>query len=512
VVLRKHLINVFRIEVCKLNSQSPLTVVFLGWLLVTMQPRCCAQASHETKAAASDKTALLLIRDAESLPPEFAADILLQVVEDGASLTASQKTRALKNAFDEAAQSQDEVMRRPWGTSVEETSEGLHALALEAGRLDRISQQSRAVEDIAGIDPKLARAKLGTIALPRFDPPPCYATWSYFPDAYYEAVATVMATSFSPEEISSGQRGEFLRSVVSRVVSHAQLPPVTRLITVSDLSGPELANVISSYVYTLDGLRGDAHSFYATATGHSVDEFVALVARLDKQGMVVLPLITSLRRYLVANFKATPCDPIKPPDNGKLPFAVQEFNDKFSTRLKAAGSTAITDDEIKNDAKDTPPIESEPSRWNSKEYSDLLVSVQGLPDMPREAPSIEAKYQEYLLRLNDWSNQSEPEIEFFHQKSIFYLGVIERLGPSALRTNTLTDFVKFLEQNSYQQVSKVDWFLYARRLIDVSSKLAERSEVINALTSSGDPVLNLYGRLESWKGKQVPAKRLAEQK
>ena len=107
------------------------------------------------------------------------------------------------------------------------------------------------------------------------------------------------------------------------------------------------------------------------------------------------------------------------------------------------------------------------------------------------------------MRLNGWSNQTEPETEFLHQKSGLYTGVIERLGPSALRTNVLMDFVKFLEQNSYQQVSKVDWFLYTRRLIDVSTQPAERSDVINALTSSGDPVLNLYGRLESWKSKHT---------
>jgi hypothetical protein len=481
-----------------LNSRGSLTLVLLGCLLGGTHDKCCAQTSHGTKAA-SDKAGSSLIRDAESLPPEFAADIVLQVVESDASLTAPQKIKALKRAFDEAAQAQDDVLRRPWGSSVEETSEGLHALALSAGRLDRISQQSRAVQDIAGIKPKLARARLGMIALPRFDPPPCYATWLYFPDAYYEAVAKVMAASFSPEEISSGQRGEFLRSVVSRVVSHSQLPPVTRFITASDLSGTELATVITSYIYVLDGLRGDPHSFYATATRHSVDEFAALVARSDKQGIAAIPLITSFRRYLVANFKTTPCTPFKAPDSGKLPPAVQEFNDKFSTRLKAAGSTIISDEEIKNEAKDTSQAEGEPPRWNSKEYSDLLFSEQGLPDMPREIPSIEAKYQEYLLRLNGWSNQSESETEFFHQKAGLYLGVIERLGPSALRTNTLMDFVKFLEQNSYQQVSKVDWFVYSRRLLDVSAQPAERSDVINALMGSGDPVLTLYGRLESWR-------------
>jgi len=486
-----------------LNSRSALGLVLLGCMSVGIQHRCCAQTSRGTKVAASDKTALLLLRDAESLPPEFAADIALQVVENSASLTVPQEISALKNAFDEAAQSQDDVGRRPWGNSVEETSEGLHAIALSLGRLDRISQQSRAVQDIAGIDPKLARVKLGTIALPGFEPPPCYATWLYFPDAYYEAAARVMTAGFSSEEISSGQRREFLRSVVSRVVSHSQLPPVTRLITASDLSSTELAGVISSYIYVLDSLRGDAHSFYATATRHSVDEFDALVARLGKKGIAALPLIASFRRYLAANFKTTPCTPFKSPDSGKLPPAVQEFNDKFSTRLKAAGSTAIADDEIKNEAKDTSPIESDPPRWNSKESADLLLALQKLPDMARETPSIEAKYQEYLLRLNGWSNQSEPETEFFHQKSMLYSGVLERLGPSALRTSVLMDFVKFLEQNSYQQVSKVDWFIYSRRLFDVSTQPAERADVINALISSGDPVLNLYGRLESWKSKHA---------
>jgi len=486
-----------------LNSQSSLVLVFLGCLLAGIQRPCCGQTSQGTRVAASDKTTLLLIRDAESLPPEFAADIVLQVVENDASLTASRKIKALKNAFDEAAQSTDDVLFRPWGPSVEETSEGLHAIALLVGRLDRISQQSRAVQDIAEIDPKLARVKLETIAMPRLNPPPCQATWVYFPDAYYEAVAKVMGAGFSLKEISSGQRGEFLKSVVSRVISHSQLPPVTRLITASELSGTELATVISSYIYALDRLRGDPHSFYWEANRQSVDEFVALVARLDKQGIGALPLITSFRSYMVANFKTTPCGPLKAPDGGKLPSAVQEFNDKFSDRLKAAGLTVITDAEIKNEANDTSPIESEPPRWSSKEYSDLLFSLQGLPDMPRENPSIEAKYQEYLLRLNGWSSQSEPETDFFHQKSLLYLGVIERLGPSVMRTNVLMDFVKFLEQNSYQQVSKVDWFLYTRRLIDLSTQPAERSEVINALISSGDPVLNLYGRLESWKGQHM---------
>jgi hypothetical protein len=481
-----------------LSWRTLIVSLSVGCVLARTQPLCGAQASQETKAAASDKTAVLLIRDAESLPPEFAADVVLRVIESGASLAASEKLKALKSAFDEAAQSQDDVLLRPWGGSVEETSEGLHALALSAAQLDRISEQSRAVQDMAGIDPKLARVRLGMIAMPRFEPPACKATWVYFPAPYYDAVFKVMETGFSRKEVAGGERGELLKSVVNKVVSHSQLPPVTRLIRGADVSGAELSGVIASYMFVLDNLRGDAHSFNATSQ-QSVDEFIALVARLDKQGIGALPLITSFRKYLVANFKAAPCAPLQGSGSGKLPRQIQEFNDKFADRLRAGGLTVISAEEIKNDAKDPSPAEDEPPRWKSKESSDLLFALQQLPDMPKESPSVEAKYKEYLLRLNGWSNQSEPEIDFFHQKSLLYFGVIERLGPSALRTSVLVDFVRFLELNSYQQVSQVDWFVYTRRLIDGSTQPAERTDVINALVGSGDPVLSLYGRLETWK-------------
>ena len=487
-----------------MNFRSTLSLVFLGCLFGVIEPACFAQAIHKARGVAPDKVALLLIRDAELLPPEFAADITLQVIENATSLSAYQQRRSLKNAFDKAALDQDDVARRPWGTSVEETSEGLHAIASSIGRLDRVSEQSRVVQKIAKIDPARAKAELEMIALPRFDPPPCRANWFYLPDAYYEAVATVTLGDFSPKEISSGQRGEVLTSVVSRVVSHSQLPPVTRLIRVSGLSSAELANLVSPYIYALDSLRGDSHSFYAT-NQQSVDEFVALIARLDEQGVGVFPVITSFRKYLVANFKAVPCSPFKDQASGRLPLGVQEFNNKLLDRLKAAGLTTITHDEIENEARDASPTESEPPRWDSNEMSDLTLSLQKLPDMSKENGSLETKYREYLLRLNGWSNQTDTETAFFHHKAMLYFGVIERLSPSALRTGVLMDFVKFLEQNSYQQVSKVDWFFYARRLLDLGDKPADRSDVIDALNRSSDPVLNLYGRLESWKIMRTPS-------
>ncbi len=69
-----------------------------------------------------------LLDDAEALPPEFASDVLLQLVENGFIHDDSLKIKVLSRAFNKAAAAQDDVMRRPLGANVEETSQGLHAL------------------------------------------------------------------------------------------------------------------------------------------------------------------------------------------------------------------------------------------------------------------------------------------------------------------------------------------------------------------------------------------------
>jgi hypothetical protein len=86
-----------------------------------------------------------LLNDSEALPSEFASDVSLTLLENGFVRNAALKAKVITRAFENASAAQDNVMRRPFGVSVEETSQGLHAIASSVTRLNRISLQARVI-------------------------------------------------------------------------------------------------------------------------------------------------------------------------------------------------------------------------------------------------------------------------------------------------------------------------------------------------------------------------------
>lgn len=75
-------------------------------------------------------------------------------------------------------------------------------------------------------------------------------------------------------------------------------------------------------------------------------------------------------------------------------------------------------------------------------------------------------------------------------------GLTERTIGTSMHGEVRDSFIAFLEQNSYQQVSKVDWFLYAKRLLTANVRLAGAKEDLEAFLNSGEPVLSTYARLQ----------------
>jgi hypothetical protein len=99
------------------------------------------------KAPTIDPDVRSFVDETEALPPEFASDALLQFVENGLIRNDGLKAKLLSRAFQKASAAHDDVMLRPWGVNVEETPQGLHAIASTVTRLDRISLQTRVVRE-----------------------------------------------------------------------------------------------------------------------------------------------------------------------------------------------------------------------------------------------------------------------------------------------------------------------------------------------------------------------------
>lgn len=463
--------------------------------------------SHST-APPVDPRIQSLIDDSEGLPPEFSADLDIRLVEGGFIRSESLKLRLLTHAFEQASAAQDDVMRRPWGASVEETQQGLHAIASFAARLDRVTLQSRAVHELLLIEPQRARQVLESMPPPLIEPSSCGQNWYAVPDAYYGTVGEILTKSFSSSEVSAGLRARYLVSVIRNLESHVQLLPITQLLDQPELTSAEVREALPAYAVALGNLNGDPLSFYVSMyqSDRLWEAVLKLAGSVDKYNIDSRLLIQPLRDYLVRNVNGLSCTSIGlPKDHGSgLPGPVLEFNRRFATKLARLNLSPITEREIRVDApnkvEDTPP-----QRWKSQMYFQMLRAVQkidppsGVAGAGRELDTPSAwtgQVEDVLNQLTGWSAGSEPETEFFHEKAIVLEGLAERTIGASIHIRVVEAFVLFLKQNSYQQVGRVDWFLYAQKFLSAVTESGKSRSDLFQFLNSGDPVLNAYARIQ----------------
>jgi hypothetical protein len=232
-----------------------------------------------------------------------------------------------------------------------------------------------------------------------------------------------------------------------------------------------------------------------------LDEVLKLTVLLDANSMETRPLLQGLRDYLVSNFKSSNCGIMWSPKaaTSALPDGISQFNEEFGPRLQKANLGPIRGEEIKTGTKEE--AEAPLPRWKSQTYFQLSATTQKLSFAGKQngdAQNIQWLNQadDLLTQLSAWSETSEPEAEFFHQKAILMEGLAERTIGTSMHAKALDAFIAFLEQNSHRQINPVDWFLYVKKLLSTSKELGKPGADIEALLNSREPVLRVYARLE----------------
>src|SRR5581483_11049307 len=130
-----------------------------------------------------------LVDRARSVPPEFAADVLLRLAESD----------LIEEAFRRAAGAQEPVKRlslRPGGG---DTRVSFQARAF-AQDLDGLTLQSRAVIDMVKVDKAKAREMFRQIPVPHVPKLNCADMLVYDVSAFYEALGEVAGNTFSAKE------------------------------------------------------------------------------------------------------------------------------------------------------------------------------------------------------------------------------------------------------------------------------------------------------------------------
>lgn len=458
------------------------------------------------KAPTTDSGVQSLIDETEALPPEFASDALLQLVENGFVRDDGLKAKLLTRAFQKASASHDDVMLRPWGVNVEETPQGLHAIASTVTRLDRISLQTKVVRELFSISPRRAREVFESMPPPRIQPIACSENWYFVADSYYDVLGRLVEHGFSAREIAGGFRTRYVNTVIQNIHSHVELAPMEQVLSTGNFTGQELREIVPAYAATVDDLSGDAFTFgvIMSEPDRWLESFSSLIESLRKSDVDSRPLLLAFRNYLVRNFSGPSCGTtqISRVIESTLPGAVLQFNKKFAAALTRANLGPIRESEIKSDRKENVERNTTPQRWQSQAYSQLSMSLQRLTSPGRQTSSAGAN-SEWLSRAGDllsqvsaWSDASEPETEFFHQKAILMEGLAERTMGTSMHAEVLATFIGFLEQNSYQKVGAIDWFFYAKKLLSALAGSGNATADLRVFLDSREPVLSVYAKLE----------------
>jgi hypothetical protein len=489
-------------------------------LLTSFSSSGCAYQQQKSNAQQGQKTDKVpppspdeiteLINDARGVPAEFAADALIRIATSNKITNQEQKRALLEEAFRLASGAQQPLRRVSLPGSLVDTRSGYLSRAYER-KLDTLSLQARAVKALMAVDKNLARQLFAEIPKLKLQPLSCEDSLVYEVSDFYETLGSVALGAFKKEEIAANEHIYFVRSYVEGMASPVQVEPVARVILSVGKNYPDqLGQLVSAYSAALTKISADDRSFsFSISKGKGGRGIIELVVACKQQNIPADDLLKAAREYFVRHLSGRRCaDNIEVKDrNFSDPKYIDNFNSLLSETVPGRKSLPlITEDDIKTSA--FAGRVTEYPYWQTLESKKLLTGVKKLgfgadnkpiTDEQKKEAAWQLSLREFLNELSAWDESSEKsEADFFHQKSILFETLLRSAPSGPERDNVLNTFTAFLSKPIIQHDSRIDWFLHADALIKTThSTDPDRSKILEILSRSGDPILQLYARLEN---------------
>lgn len=463
----------------------------------------------------------MLIEQAHSVPPEFAADALIRIAQsDG--LTTKRRKALLEEAFMLASSARNPVRLkgRPGGYVDTRVGYASHAFDLE---LDALSLQCRAVRAMLEIDKQRAREMFRSIPALKFPRLTCGDALVYEVSTFYETLAAVAGVAFNAEEAGRYEHVNFVENYLAAVNSPVQVGPAADLIMSLKLPAPQFERLVRAFSASLNKVSGDDRSFsYSLGRGVVTHGIMRLAESSKRQGLPTLELLKAAREFLARHLRADRCsDTLNELRlSAETPTTVEYFNKYVSdVDPEGKGLAPLSPEETKpSKVEEAAKIHE---HWETTSARKLLTAAKALRfgggqkpltvNYRRNNSEWESKLRQYLSDLSGWrDDDEETEEDYFHQKSVLYEGLLELVPEESKRAPVLTSYVSFLSKPVIQQDKPLDWFLHVSGLLEWAraADAEERARVLNLLGDSGDPILHLYAELE----KLLPVKAAGGEK
>ncbi len=400
---------------------------------------------------------------AGAAPPEFAANALLRMVESGKLADKNARRALVEQAFGFAASAKFTVkMEGVQGATTDTLSGSLHqAYAL---KLDILSLESRAVEDMLPLDPSKARQLFGQIVRPTLAPLTCDDALVYEPSEFYQALTAVVNGAFTPQEKAKDEHLNLLLESLAQATSPSQLVPLSRAIESAGVTSAQRQILWVHFNGLIESMQPDDRLFAAS---------LSALAALNTPG-----LQGPLEKY---RQKSHGCETDAAPQSRSSP-APQPKARKASTPQLDRYWQSVTSQQLLQAGKKL--------RFAS--------DSQLRSDADRAAPEWQQQLADYLNLIADWTpDQEQSDAVYYHEKCLVYTGLLDLVPPGPQSDRILAEYVDFIGNSGLYQQSPAEWFVEPHSVLDRSQSYPSRhSKVLEAFQGSGNPVLALEVALE----------------
>jgi hypothetical protein len=441
----------------------------------------------DRKQVERQETVNRLIVRAHTLPPEFAADILLQAAGSHFVADKALKRELIDEAFDMAGNVQNPLPRT--GGHWTDSQLGMISASQDLS-MDTLSLRARSVEAMLSIDPEHAREMFMDIHLPAWARLTCKDSLAPAFDPYFRTLLAVFQKSFTAEERRKQDDLNFISELFRVIDSPLEIGPALNIAL--ELKSPELLRILSG---VLKNISPDPRSTMA----FRLPADLSPIAAMDPSGMSFLE---AYRGFLVSAYGNGRCSVALEMLDGQeiLARQIRSFN-ALSARLE--GLNRIVKDEVQNFSIEE--SYKEKPFWQSTGSQELLRSLQWLNHGNRDIPgdkrfwtaeertSLEwtTKANDTLKMIDEWKVEEESSpLDYLYMKCDAYQTLAKLAPPGAVRNRAIDHLLIHLASSYADIEDHVAWFLPAHDLLK-----ADEVFYGHEMARSPNPVLGAYGEL-----------------
>lgn len=437
-------------------------------VFVAVTALCFAQSDVQT-----------LADQARALAPEYAADLLFRLFDNGRFSDPEQRRELLDEIYTLAGKVQNPVVledipgwtdTRSWSTA--------RALGLQ---LDTLLLRCRVVRAMVTEDPQRARQRFLDIPVPAITDPGCDDVLAPDVSSYYETARLLADRGLVP-----------LEAPIRSLSSALQLPGAARALGTWSAAAEDRLALLDLYAARVAELSSsDRATGFAFRKLQLNQELVKLAEECRQESLSVDRLLAAYRKFLASEASGPRCA------DSTLQPAIDAFNDRlrWGGYLASQDLPRLTDEEVKPSSVNG---RMRPEQyWRTDQSKRLLSAVRHLrfgdgmkplADDQKTTDDWQAEAKQVVTMLDKWKAEDEASpLDAFHERATLYTSILQLAPPGVVRDLAAQSWLAFLADSPIKSTTPIEWLLE----LDTVMNLKE-PEIQKAMLASKDPVISLY--------------------